>query len=61
MELSFQNVKEVSWAEDLVPSHTTLVCMLRLLAVSYVGLDGETAFQRMGLIDDINEELDIIE
>ncbi len=43
----------------LIPTHTTQVSMLRLLALSYVGLAGETAVQRSGLIDDINEELDI--
>lgn len=42
----------------LIPTHTTLVSLARLLAVSYVGLMGQTAVQRAGLIDDINEELD---
>lgn len=43
----------------LIPSHTTVVSLLRLLAISYVGLAGETALQRAGLIDEINEELDL--
>ena len=42
----------------LIPTYTTMVSTLRLLAVSYTGHVGETAIQRMGLIDDINEELD---
>lgn len=44
----------------LIPSHTTAISVLRLLAISYVGLVGETAVQRSGLIDDINEELDLM-
>ncbi|MCA3441423.1 MAG: MurR/RpiR family transcriptional regulator [Rhodobacter sp.] len=44
----------------LIPSCTTLVSVLRLLAISHVGLVGDTAVQRASLIDDINEELDIL-
>ena len=44
----------------LIPSCTTLVSVLRLLAISHVGLVGETALQRAKLIDEINEELDIL-
>lgn len=44
----------------LIPSYTTLVSTLRLLALSHVGLVGETALQRASLIDEINEELDIL-
>ncbi len=44
-----------------VPTHTTIISMLRLLAVTYVGLDGDTACQRIGLIDDINEELGTVD
>jgi DNA-binding MurR/RpiR family transcriptional regulator len=44
----------------LIPSYTTLVSALRLLAISHVGLVGETALHRASLIDDINEELDIL-
>lgn len=44
----------------LIPSYTTLVSTLRLMAISYVGLVGDTALQRASLIDDINEELDIL-
>ena len=45
----------------LIPTYTTLVSTLRLLAISYIGLVGETAIQRIGLIGDINEELDILD
>ena len=45
----------------LIPTHTSLVSTLRLLAISYTGLAGETAIQRIGLIDDINEELDLMD
>lgn len=44
----------------LIPSYTTLVSTLRLMAISYLGLVGDTALQRTSLIDDINEELDIL-
>lgn len=43
----------------LIPSHATAVSLLRLLAISYVGLASETALQRVGLIEEINEELDL--
>ena len=43
----------------LIPTHSTVVSLLRLLAISYVGLAGETAIQRASFIDDINEELEI--
>ncbi|WP_277815906.1 MurR/RpiR family transcriptional regulator [Roseovarius sp. A46] len=42
----------------LIETHTTMVSLLRLLAVSYVGHVGEAAVRRAGLIDDINEELE---
>ena len=45
----------------LIPTHTTFVSTLRLLAISYTGLVGESAIQRIGLIDDINEELDMMD
>lgn len=45
----------------LIPTYTTLVSTLRLLAISYIGLVGETAIQRIGLIGDINEELDMLD
>ena len=44
----------------MIPSYTTLVSVLRLLAISFVGLVGDTAVHRSSLIDDINEELDIL-
>ncbi|MGR3290301.1 MAG: hypothetical protein ACU0C9_03800 [Paracoccaceae bacterium] len=45
----------------LIATHTTFVGVLRLLAISFTGLAGDKAIQRIGLIDDINEELDMIE
>ncbi len=44
-----------------IATHTTFVGALRLLAISYTGLAGEKAIQRIGLIDDIKEELDMID
>ncbi|MGR3291883.1 MAG: MurR/RpiR family transcriptional regulator [Paracoccaceae bacterium] len=44
-----------------IATHTTFIGALRLLAISYIGLAGEKAIQRIGLIDDINEELGMIE
>ena len=44
----------------LISTHTTMVSTLRLLSVSYTGHVGDTAIQRIGLIDDINEELDMM-
>ena len=43
------------------PSHTTLVSVLRLLAVAYIGLSGEAAQQRLSVIDEINEEIDLFD
>lgn len=45
----------------LIPTYTTFVSTLRLLATSFAGRVGETAAQRSGLIEDINEELDILD
>lgn len=45
----------------LIPTYTTFVSTLRLLAISYAGRVGETTVQRIGLIDDINEELDMMD
>lgn len=44
----------------LIPSSTTLVSILRLLAIAYAGQASDTASRRSGLIDEINEELDIL-
>jgi DNA-binding MurR/RpiR family transcriptional regulator len=43
----------------LIPSSTTQVSILRLLAVAFAGQSPDTASRRSGLIDEINEELDI--
>lgn len=45
----------------LIPTYTTMVSTLRLLSVAYTGHVSDTAIQRIGLIDDINDELDIME
>jgi DNA-binding MurR/RpiR family transcriptional regulator len=44
-----------------VPTHTTLTSLIRLLALSYIGQAGEPARQRLGVIDEINEEIDLFE
>jgi len=45
----------------LVPSHATLTSMIRLLAIAFIGQAGEVAHQRMVVIDEINEEIDLFE
>ena len=45
----------------LVPSHSTMVSTLRMLAIAYLGQAGETAHQRMTVIDEINEEIDLFD
>ena len=42
-----------------MPSHTTLLSVLRLLAIAYIGQSGEAAQQRLSVIDEINEEIDL--
>lgn len=44
-----------------VPTHSTLASVIRILAVSFIGLAGDTALQRLSVIDDINEEIDLFE
>ena len=44
-----------------IPSHTTLTSVIRLMAIAFVGHAGEAARQRMSVIDDINEELDLFD
>lgn len=45
----------------LLPSHTALTSMVRLLAVAYLGQSGEPALQRLSVIEQINEEIDLFE
>lgn len=45
----------------LVDTHTTVVSLLRLLAISLVGHIGEPAMQRANLIKDVAEELEMFE
>lgn len=42
-----------------IPSHTTLLSMLRLMAIAFLGHADEVAQQRLNVIDDINEEIDL--
>lgn len=44
-----------------IPSHTTLASLIRLLAIAYIGQAGETAVDRMALIGEINEEIDLFD
>jgi DNA-binding MurR/RpiR family transcriptional regulator len=44
-----------------LPSHATLVSTLRLLAIALMGHAGDSAHQRLALIDEINEEIDLFE
>src|SRR5262249_25614534 len=43
---------------SLGPSHTTLVSVLRLVAIAYAARAGDTAQQRADIVADIHEELD---
>ena len=44
-----------------IPSQTTLTSVIRLIAIAFVGHAGEAASQRMSVIDDINEEIDLFD
>lgn len=44
-----------------IPSHAALTSMIRLLAISFIGQAGGTAGNRMDLIDQINEEIDLFD
>jgi DNA-binding MurR/RpiR family transcriptional regulator len=44
-----------------VPTHTTLTSLIRLLALAYIAQAGEPARQRLSVIDEINEEIDLFE
>ena len=44
-----------------IPSHTALLSVLRLMAIAFIGQTGETAQQRLSVIDEINEELDLFD
>lgn len=44
-----------------IPSHTALLSVLRLLAIAFIAKSGETALQRLAVIDEINEELDLFD
>lgn len=44
-----------------IPSHTTLLSVLRLMAIAFIGQSGEVAGQRLSVIDEINEEIDLFD
>ena len=44
-----------------VPSHTVLTSMIRMLAIAFIGQSGKPALQRMAMINEINEEIDLME
>lgn len=44
-----------------VPTHTTLASLIRLLAVAFIGQAGDPARQRLAVIDEIKEEIDLFE
>ena len=44
-----------------IPSHTTMLSVLRLMAIAFIGQSGEVAQQRLSVIDEINEEIDLFE
>ncbi len=44
-----------------LPSHTTLASMIRLLAITFIGQAGAAAHQRLSVIDEINEEIDLFD
>ena len=45
----------------LLPTHATMISMLRLLALAYLGKTPEAATRRIATLDAINEELDLSE
>ncbi|MCB1359676.1 MAG: MurR/RpiR family transcriptional regulator [Rhodobacter sp.] len=45
----------------LVPSHTTFTSLLRLMAIAFVAEAGPSALQRIAVIDEINEEIDLFD
>lgn len=44
-----------------IASHATLASVIRMLAIACIGQAGKTITQRMNLIDEINEEIDLFE
>lgn len=45
----------------LLPSHTTLTSLVRLLGIAFIAQAGAGARQRLALIDEINEEIDLFD
>jgi hypothetical protein len=44
-----------------LPSHTTLASMIRMLSIAFIGQTGTAAEQRLAVIDEINEEIDLFD
>lgn len=44
-----------------VPTHTTLTSLIRLMALAFIGEAGEPARQRLSVIEEINEEIDLFD
>jgi hypothetical protein len=44
-----------------VPNHATLASVIRMLAITCIGQAGKAITQRMNLIEEINEEIDLFE
>lgn len=44
-----------------LPTHTTLASLIRLLAVAFIGQAGDAALQRLSVIDEINQEIDLLD
>lgn len=44
-----------------LPSHATMVSVIRLLSIAFIGQAGAAAQQRLAMIDEINEEIDLFE
>lgn len=44
-----------------LPSHATMASMIRLLSITFIGQAAEAAHQRLAMIEEINEEIDLFE
>lgn len=44
-----------------LPSHATMVSMNRFLSITFIGQVGEAGHQRLAVIEDIIEEIDLFE
>ncbi|WP_020560908.1 MurR/RpiR family transcriptional regulator [Thiofilum flexile] len=46
---------------DILPTHATMLSMLRLIALAYLGQNAEAVSRRIATLEAINEELDLSE